>query len=66
VESLLKQAFLSRRKMLRNTLAGVTPVGQLTELAREAGIDLQQRPQDVAPACWVSLARGLNRAVSDG
>ena len=66
VESLLKQAFLSRRKMLRNTLAGVKPVDQLTELAREAGIDLQQRPQDVAPACWVSLARGVNRAASDG
>ncbi len=64
VESLLKQAFLARRKMLRNTLAGLKPPDQLKELAAEAGIDLQQRPQEVAPQCWVELARGLNQADS--
>lgn len=59
VERLLKQAFLGRRKMLRNTLAGVRSPDQLQELAQQAGIDLQQRPQEVAPENWVELARGL-------
>ena len=64
VESLLKQAFLARRKMLRNTLAGLCPPKQLQMLAAAAGIDLQQRPQEVAPSAWVELARGLNQADS--
>jgi len=64
VEQLLKQAFLARRKMLRNTLAGVCSADQLQELAAAAGINLQQRPQEVAPQAWVSLARGLNQADS--
>ena len=64
VETLLKQAFLARRKMLRNTLGGLLPPDQLQELAAAAGIDLQQRPQEVAPQCWVALARGLNQADS--
>jgi len=32
------------------------------DLAAAAGIDLQQRPQEIAPAAWVALARGLNQA----
>jgi len=59
VERLLKQAFLARRKMLRNTLSGLRPPDQLQELAQTAGIDLQQRPQEVAPEHWVDLARRL-------
>ena len=61
VESLLKQAFLSRRKMLRNTLASLAPAPQLQALAAAAGFDLQQRPQELAPQSWVALARGLNQ-----
>ena len=61
VESLLKQAFLARRKMLRNTLAGVAEPDRLKDLAASAGFSLQQRPQELAPATWVALARGLNR-----
>ena len=61
VEMLLKQAFLARRKMLRNTLGSLLPEPQLHQLAAEAGIDLQQRPQEVAPQAWVALARGLNQ-----
>ena len=61
VESLLKQAFLARRKMLRNTLAGVAEPNRLKDLAASAGFSLQQRPQELAPATWVALARGLNR-----
>ena len=61
VEALLKQAFLARRKMLRNTLGSLLPEDQLQRLAAEAGISLQQRPQELAPEAWVALARGLNR-----
>lgn len=63
VESLLKQAFLSRRKMLRNTLASLAPEPQLQALAAAAGFDLQQRPQELAPQSWVALARGLNQGI---
>jgi 16S rRNA (adenine1518-N6/adenine1519-N6)-dimethyltransferase len=34
----------------------------LQALAAAAGINLQQRPQEIAPAAWVALARGLNQA----
>ena len=61
MESLLKQAFLARRKMLRNTLAGVADPERLQALADSAGFSLQQRPQELAPATWVALARGLNQ-----
>ena len=61
MERLLKMAFLSRRKMLRNTLAPVCSPDHLQSLAEEVGISLQQRPQDVAPDAWVALAKGLNQ-----
>ena len=61
VEMLLKLAFHSRRKMLRNTLASLAEPQPLQEIAAAAGINLQQRPQEVAPAAWVALAKGLNR-----
>lgn len=61
VEQLLRRCFAARRKMLRNTLAGVLPAEPLAALAAEAGISLQQRPQELAPAAWVALAAGLNR-----
>ena len=61
VERLLKMAFLSRRKMLRNTLASVCAPDHLQALAEQAGINLQQRPQEVAPDAWVALAKGLNQ-----
>jgi 16S rRNA (adenine1518-N6/adenine1519-N6)-dimethyltransferase len=61
VESLLRRCFAARRKMLRNTLAGLQPPDQLQALTAEAGIGLEQRPQEVAPAAWVALAAGLNR-----
>ncbi len=62
VELLLKRCFAARRKMLRNTLAGLLPEAQLVALTAGAGIDLQQRPQEIAPAAWVALADGLNQA----
>ena len=61
VESLLKQAFLSRRKMLRNTLGCVAAPDHLQAVAADAGITLQQRPQEISPQAWVALATGLNQ-----
>jgi 16S rRNA (adenine1518-N6/adenine1519-N6)-dimethyltransferase len=61
VESLLRRCFAARRKMLRNTLAGAAEADQLLGLCAEAGIGMEQRPQEVAPAQWVALAAGLNR-----
>ena len=63
VEHLLKRCFASRRKMLRNTLAGLLPEAELAFLTEAAGMGLQQRPQDIAPKSWVALAKGLNQAM---
>ena len=61
VEQLLQRCFAARRKMLRNSLAGLLPPDALAELADQAGIALEQRPQELSPAAWVALAAGLNR-----
>ena len=60
LERLLKQAFSSRRKMLRNTLASVAEADRLERVAASAGIGLHQRPQEISPQAWVALATGLN------
>ena len=62
VEMLLKRCFGARRKMLRNTLAGLLPEPQLAALAAAAGIGMLQRPQEIAPGAWVVLAGSLNQA----
>ena len=59
VERLLGLAFANRRKMLRNTLAGLMPIDALADLAGSVGIRLDQRPQELAPGQWVALARAL-------
>ena len=64
VEALLRRCFAARRKMLRNTLAGLLPEPQLAALAAAAAVDLQQRPQELAPERWLALAAGLNQATS--
>lgn len=61
LEQLLKVSFLARRKMLRNSLAPLLPLAELEPLAQRAGINLAQRPQEIAPAAWVALAKGLNQ-----
>lgn len=62
VEMLLRRCFLARRKMLRNSLAGLLPRHQLEDLAQVAGFSLDQRPQELAPLTWVQLAAGLNQS----
>lgn len=66
LEQLLRRAFSSRRKMLRNSLAGVLPEAGLAALAAEAGVSLQDRPQELSPEQWVALAAGLNHATVSG
>ena len=61
VESLLRRCFAARRKMLANTLKGLASPPALQALADQAGVNLQQRPQELAPQAWVALASGLNR-----
>ena len=62
VGALLQQAFLTRRKMLRNSLATLRPEPELSRIAESAGISLNQRPQELPPMAWVNLARGLNQS----
>lgn len=59
LEGLLKRCFAARRKMLRNSLAGLWPEGELSERAQRAGVSLQQRPQELSPQRWVELTRQL-------
>jgi 16S rRNA (adenine1518-N6/adenine1519-N6)-dimethyltransferase len=64
VEQLLRRTFVARRKMLRNSLAGLLPEPELATLAAEAGFGLTQRPQELDPSRWVALAAGLNRRIA--
>jgi 16S rRNA (adenine1518-N6/adenine1519-N6)-dimethyltransferase len=66
VETLLRRAFAARRKMLRNSLAGLTTEEALAQHAAETGISLHSRPQDLSPVQWVALATSLNRAHLSG
>ncbi|AAP99807.1 MULTISPECIES: 16S rRNA (adenine(1518)-N(6)/adenine(1519)-N(6))-dimethyltransferase RsmA [Prochlorococcus] len=61
VASIVQIAFLSRRKKLRNTLTKICPLDELEPLAYRQGINLNQRPQELAPMIWVQLARELER-----
>ena len=61
VELLLRRCFAARRKMLRNSLAGLLPDDQLAELAAAAGVELSQRPQELAPMRWLALAAALEQ-----
>jgi 16S rRNA (adenine1518-N6/adenine1519-N6)-dimethyltransferase len=63
LDSLLRRCFASRRKMLRNTLAGLLPPEQLQSVAVVAGVDLAARPQELSPSRWLALAAGLNPAI---
>tara|TARA_Y100001968_G_scaffold287108_1_gene288246 strand:+ start:500 stop:1315 length:816 start_codon:yes stop_codon:yes gene_type:complete len=58
VDVLLKAAFLSRRKMLKNTLSGLKSFPGIELAAREGGISLKKRPQDLSPSSWVKLSKG--------
>ena len=61
-ELLLKRCFAARRKMLRSSLAGLLPQEELISLVAAAGVELSQRPQELAPERWLALAAGLNQS----
>ena len=63
LEQLLRLAFGARRKMLRNTLASAAPATGLEAWLAEAGVNAQQRPQEIAPEQWVALAAALQPAL---
>ena len=60
VDTLLKTAFLSRRKMLRNSLSGLKCFSEIKITAKDVGISLQLRPQDLSPEKWIQLSQGLS------
>jgi 16S rRNA (adenine1518-N6/adenine1519-N6)-dimethyltransferase len=60
LEGLLRRCFGARRKMLRNSLAGLWPEEELAQRAALAGVSLQQRPQDLSAERWVDLTRHLS------
>ena len=60
VEVLLCNAFSSRRKMLRNSLRGLVSLIELEAFAKEAGVSLNQRPQEISPAEWLAMAKNFN------
>ena len=63
LEQLLRLSFGARRKMLRNTLASAAPATGLEAWLAEAGVNAQQRPQEIAPEQWVALAAALQPAL---
>ena len=59
LERLLRAAYGGRRKMLRNTLGSIWPMPSLEQAARQAVVDLSQRPQDLNPDQWVAFSQAL-------
>ena len=60
LEKLLKLAFSSRRKKLRNTIGSfVTSKDQIKEFFAHIGISLDQRPQEISPSKWFALAKAV-------
>ena len=62
VEALLRMAFSSRRKMLRNSLTGLASLRELEDFAKVSGISLDRRPQELSSLEWLEMARNLKNA----
>ena len=63
LEKLLKIAFSSRRKKLRNTIGSfVTSKTHVKEFFDSRGISLDQRPQEISPSDWFALAKALKES----
>ncbi len=62
LEILLRVAFSSRRKMLRNSLGSLASLNVLENCALGAGISLGQRPQELSPREWLLMAKNFNNA----
>jgi 16S rRNA (adenine1518-N6/adenine1519-N6)-dimethyltransferase len=65
LRQLTRSAFAWRRKQLQKTLRNAPEyaldAAALQTVARETGIDLEQRPEQLAPASLIDLARALRR-----
>ncbi len=61
VDVLLKTAFSARRKKIRNTLINLIALSDLEGYAKELGISLDQRPQELSPIQWIDLAQLIVR-----
>ena len=59
IDILLKVAFMSRRKKLRNTLVNICSLNLLEDIATDIGITLDLRPQDLSITKWVDLAQNI-------
>jgi len=59
LESLIKQGFASKRKMLKNNLKGVIEPDDLTTLLTELAINPLCRAEDLSVAQWVELTNRL-------
>ncbi len=60
LEKLLKLAFSSRRKKLKNTIGHfVTSNDQIKDFFAYKGISLDQRPQEISPSNWFDLAKAF-------
>ncbi len=59
LETLLRKAFLGRRKKLRNTIGRfLSSFVSIESLLDNNGISLDKRPQDLSPLQWLALAKG--------
>jgi 16S rRNA (adenine1518-N6/adenine1519-N6)-dimethyltransferase len=65
METLLRQGFTSRRKMLRNNLKSVIEPERLNGLLEALGLNPQVRAEDLNVADWVRFADALQAVVAD-
>ncbi len=56
IDKLLRIAFNSRRKMLRNTLKSIFSTDEINKFSEQSKICLNLRPQDLSINQWVNLA----------
>ncbi len=56
IDKLLKVAFNSRRKMLRNTLNSILSNEEINRLSDSSKICFNLRPQDISIEQWIKLA----------
>ncbi|MDB9494974.1 16S rRNA (adenine(1518)-N(6)/adenine(1519)-N(6))-dimethyltransferase RsmA [Spirulina major CS-329] len=59
LEILIKQAFSSKRKMLRNNIKGLIEPEQLLPVLTQLGINPEARPEALSVAQWVALSDAL-------
>lgn len=64
LDSLIKQGFASRRKMLKNNLKPVIEPEKLTEILTELNINDQARAENLSLREWINLSNHLDKVIS--